>query len=786
MNLDQESPASTVEGKLIEGDRAKRCLVLMGQTPPPWHGQAVATQILFDYDWPDFDVRRVRMEFSEEMDEVGRFRWRKLGYLWRLIREVRAILKERPDSILLYPPASAKWVPFLRDVIFLGSVRRFAGSTVFIFHASGLASFSDAGPLRRILSKWAYHGADLSLEVAREKVSPHHVFGPNEFEWCPCAIEAPDLSERRVRKGRLEVLFVGSLQEGKGVLEVLRTAAWLRDRGRGDDIYIRIVGKWFSGEFEREAGNLHQGLGLDGIVEFTGQLTGEEKWEAYRLADVFFFPTHYASEASPIVLMEALGAGLPIVSTQWAGIPDMLDGCTTVSLQPVRSPSKYGDALESLLDKRGELPQISKAARAFYHEHFLPKRFVERVENGLLRVSARALAEVEVEGGNRLRPETNNLRLGVYFADQNPGYDRSFGISRMSQTVLEAMQVLGGVDIDITSSQSSQQPTFPVSRHRQLPWNTRHKLARLLTDNIHPVMDIGRSRDVDVFYYPKGYLPWLVAMRRPAVVTIHDAIIQHSADKYPNWRRESEYSYWKMILKHTIRVADHILTVSESAKEQIQAFIKRHRLPEKEITVTYEPCHYEFLPQLENPEKDDYVLHLASCEPHKRTLDLVKWWIMAEEEGRALPKLHLVGHVPSGAKPLLERARTIIERPFLEEEELRTAYRRARALILPSEIEGFGLPALEAYYLGTPVCFVKGTSVEEILGPQVRFGGFDLDAPESLFDALDAVLMMDPREVYRCGLSLRERFAAEKIARTMLETFRKVAGVGSVGSDLRN
>ena len=35
-------------------------VLLIGQTPPPWHGQAVATQILFDADWPGFEVHRLR------------------------------------------------------------------------------------------------------------------------------------------------------------------------------------------------------------------------------------------------------------------------------------------------------------------------------------------------------------------------------------------------------------------------------------------------------------------------------------------------------------------------------------------------------------------------------------------------------------------------------------------------------------------------------------------------------------------------------------------------------
>jgi hypothetical protein len=55
----------------------------------------VATQILFDHDWPDFDVHRLRMEFSEKMQEVGRFQWKKIGHLFQLILSFQKAIASR-------------------------------------------------------------------------------------------------------------------------------------------------------------------------------------------------------------------------------------------------------------------------------------------------------------------------------------------------------------------------------------------------------------------------------------------------------------------------------------------------------------------------------------------------------------------------------------------------------------------------------------------------------------------------------------------------------------------
>jgi glycosyltransferase involved in cell wall biosynthesis len=761
----------------------------MGQTPPPWHGQAVATKILFDHVWPGFEVHRLRMEFSEEMVEVGRFQWKKIAHMLHLIREAGRILQEHPGCVLFYPPASAKWIPFIRDIVFLTSVRRLAGSTVFIYHASGLPVFCQKGILRRMLSRMAYHGADVALEVSQEKVPPHEVFAAKSWQWCPCAIEVPDRERPvRVAGSPVTVLFVGSLQEGKGILEILKTASILRKRGLEKDFRFRVIGKWFSNDFEEATRHLRSEFDLDDMVELTGQMTGDDKWEAYFGADVFFFPTHYESEATPIVLMEALGAGLPLITTEWAGIPAMLEGCPTARLLPVKSPEAYATALIEFHQDPGNAAATSRASREFYEEKFLPARFIERVEKAFrhaaeagsapsMRAHANEIAQDQpapmAEEPVLQSPTARGLRISIYLADQNPGYDRSFGISRMSQVVISALARTGFVEMRTVVSKTSQQPPSEAGFVRQLPWGTRGKMARLLTDHLHPLVQFSGT-EPDLYYFPKGYLPLTHWFCQPSVVTIHDTIIQHYADIYPKWRKRWEYAYWSTLLRHTLRHADSILTVSESSKRQIVDFMNRHDLPSKKITVTYEPCQYESIPQPDGNGKGSHFIHLASREPHKRTAHLLRWWHDAEQEGRRMPALHLVGTVPDEVKPLLASSRSILQRPFLDDGLLQEAYRGAHALILPSEIEGFGLPALEAYYLGTPVCYVKGTSVEEILAPATNKGGFNLDDPASLFAAMDEVVAMSPEEVRQCGLILRDTYASEKVAARILSAFREV------------
>lgn len=61
-----------------------------------------------------------------------------------------------------------------------------------------------------------------------------------------------------------------------------------------------------------------------GRVRQVGFLSGVAKADAFRAADVFLFPSYYATEGQPLAVVEAMAHGLPVVTTYWRAIPEML------------------------------------------------------------------------------------------------------------------------------------------------------------------------------------------------------------------------------------------------------------------------------------------------------------------------------------------------------------------------------------------------------------------------------------------------------------------------------
>lgn len=112
--------------------------------------------------------------------------------------------------------------------------------------------------------------------------------------------------------------------------------------------------------------------------------------------------------------------------------------------------------------------------------------------------------------------------------------------------------------------------------------------------------------------------------------------------------------------------------------------------------------------------------------------------------------------------PIRDRLRLV---PSPHQAQLEQLYRGALALVLPSYLEGWGLPAAEALWLGTPVLAAAIPVMEEVCGPLARY--FPPDQPPVLA-ALIAELLEDPAG--------RDAWAAQVVAaRGQLRSWRQVA-----------
>lgn len=358
-----------------------------------------------------------------------------------------------------------------------------------------------------------------------------------------------------------------------------------------------------------------------------------------------------------------------------------------------------------------------------------------------------------------------------YCADQNPHRDKSRGITVYTESLIAGLQRKGGIALSAVTSKSSAGVPDGVPQ-KVLPFRTDHIPGRLVADHFHPWFT-GKI-DAELWHYPKGFLPLGPQVRALRVGTIADTILQHYADHYPEDRSALAYRYWIGVLKNSIAHFDLIITISEAAKTAITEFAERYKIPLPPIAISYIGVEMPDFPN-DNPKRT-HVLHIASKQPHKRTRWLLQQWRAMQRAKLDLPFLRLVGDMDSEAQEVASDLRNI-ERVSAEKHgDLLEDMRRSLAVLLPSEIEGFGIPAVEGYFAGAPVAYVAGTSVEEVLGPGTP-GGFTFETG-SFQKALDQVLNMPASQIQQKKEDLAERFSWEQCAGRTLAAYNQVLSLG--------
>jgi glycosyltransferase involved in cell wall biosynthesis len=127
--------------------------------------------------------------------------------------------------------------------------------------------------------------------------------------------------------------------------------------------------------------------GLSSQVKFLGVLTGPEKFAAFRRADLFCFPSFFNCEAFPVVLLEAMAWGLPILSTKWRGIPSIVDDGVNGFLVDPHDAVALADQVERLA-RDVELRQaMGRAGRAKFVREFTHQRCASRMRSAFLRTA---------------------------------------------------------------------------------------------------------------------------------------------------------------------------------------------------------------------------------------------------------------------------------------------------------------------------------------------------------------------------------------------------------------
>lgn len=166
------------------------------------------------------------------------------------------------------------------------------------------------------------------------------------------------------------VLYAGRLRSRKAVAVLL--AAFARLQGRLPDVRLRLVG---DGEQRRRLQAQAAALGLGEAVCLAGRVPRERLPAEMAAADLFCLPSIY--EGLPLVLLEAMAAGLAVVATAVSGNPDAVADGETGLLVPPEDCAALAAALESLVRDPARRRRMGEAGRQRVAARFTIERVAD-------------------------------------------------------------------------------------------------------------------------------------------------------------------------------------------------------------------------------------------------------------------------------------------------------------------------------------------------------------------------------------------------------------------------
>ncbi len=342
-------------------------LLFVGPLPPPLGGvqlvmdMQLRSSLAYEFELHVVDTSKRQVRWAVENPT-----WKTPFYFVRdLARLVRALVHVRPDVALVHAAPS---LSFLRDWMFMVAVR-LSGAKVICHYHGTLHTRFPSGETRsgRLIGRFLMSAAhrvivlgptyqrEMSLAWKRDDIA----WAPNMadialFRGMPGDTPAPWLAQ-----GDRAVLFVGRLSAPKGIYDLFDAVPRVLERHPAATFVL--VGVAESEALESVIRAEARLRGIAPRVTFLGSLEGRDKAAAFVTAQMIVVPSW--TEAFPLVIPEAMAAGLPVIATAVGAIPDFVKDGEDGFLVAPKNPGMLADRICRLLDDEGLRCRISERVR---------------------------------------------------------------------------------------------------------------------------------------------------------------------------------------------------------------------------------------------------------------------------------------------------------------------------------------------------------------------------------------------------------------------------------------
>ena len=309
---------------------SKKKICFIAQFPPPMHGLSKAVESFYN--------SRLNSNFNEN----GKYLFEKVNITKNkdLIGNIYKIICSRAD--LYYLTISQTKLGNIRDLVIIGILKILKKKCIIHLHGGYYRNLieNDVSTVQKKLNYYLVGKLECAIVLSESLKKIFEGIIPQEkiYIVSNCVDDEFLVSQNTFEKklfveGDKEVkhiLWLSNFIRSKGYQTVLEMAKLEQGRvsnGGEKKYHFDFAGKFFSKEEKEEFFSYIEDNKLEEFITYHGVVGGTQKKELLEKASVFILPTIYPNEGQPISILEAMGNGLFVITTNHAAIPDyIIDG----------------------------------------------------------------------------------------------------------------------------------------------------------------------------------------------------------------------------------------------------------------------------------------------------------------------------------------------------------------------------------------------------------------------------------------------------------------------------
>lgn len=357
-----------------------RILCLLHMPPPNYGVTIINDKIASDILARCFKADILAINTSKSLEDIDKISFAKAGTLLKVwFTLLFKLINNHYD--FCYFTLTPTGVGFYKDLFFVFLLKIFRIKTIFHLHGKGLSKkhnkrndlfykfcFKDSKVI--ILAQSLIYDIEKYTKKEDVYVLPNGIQGSLEDD------DFKEVSLNRSSNNHLNLLFLSNMIRSKGVFDAIAAAKILKDKGY--NFKFNFIGDWFDITNE-EFINKAKELGLADSIQYHGFKSGEDKRKVFKEADIFVYPTF--NDTFPLVLLEAMEFGLPIVSTYEGAIPEIVEHSKTGFLSSQHDHASLAKNIEVLINDKDLREKMGALARDKFLNEYTFRNFHHKLIN---------------------------------------------------------------------------------------------------------------------------------------------------------------------------------------------------------------------------------------------------------------------------------------------------------------------------------------------------------------------------------------------------------------------